>query len=132
MERELLSRCIASLSAPVSFDGRSQEAPAELVCLTVCGPQSQVAGQCYTTSPREVNHSSKSISQERLAFFRNGKQERLDPWKIPLSGEPGTVDDPDDGSDTSSTQAREEPPTPPVHVNLNQCLPLFLHSDQCR
>ena len=27
----------------------------------------------------------------------------------PLTGEPGTVDDPDDGPDTSSTQAREDP-----------------------
>ena len=37
------------------------------------------------------------------------KQVRLAPWKIPLTGELGTVDDPDDGPDTSSTQAREDP-----------------------
>jgi hypothetical protein len=39
----------------------------------------------------------------------------------PPTGGPGTVDDPDKGPDTSSTQAREDPPTPPVHVSLNQC-----------
>ena len=49
------------------------------------------------------------------------KQVRLDPLKIPLTGEPGTVVDPDEGPGASSTQAREDPPTPPVHVSLNQC-----------
>ena len=40
--------------------------------------------------------------------------------KNPLTGEPGTVNDPDEGPDTSSTQAREDPPTPPMHVSLKQ------------
>jgi hypothetical protein len=49
------------------------------------------------------------------------KQVRLAPWKTPLTGGPGTVDDPDEGPDTSSTQARKDFPTPPVHVSLDQC-----------
>ena len=55
------------------------------------------------------------LAQTRSDPAAPPKQVRLAPWKIPLTGELGTVDDPDDGPDTSSTQAHEDPPTPPVH-----------------